>query len=142
MNKYFYICILIITTLITFNVTSLAVLPPDVYKERIKNSKVKAIAEVKSVKIIETTKQNTYKLVTFKLKNALVPDVPKKFTGYCYSVDFPWQTPGVGGIIYYYPHKGDLAHVTISKDGGRITSYQVLTEEDTEKVIENYKNKD
>lgn len=121
------------------NNLSLAVLPPDVYKEKIENSKIKAIAEVKEVKIIETTKQNTYKLVKFKLKEPLVADVPGKFTGHCYSVDFPWQTPGVGPILYYYPHKGELVHVTISEDGGDITSYQSISEEDQQNIIDNFK---
>ncbi len=49
-------------------------------------------------------------------------------TGTCYSVDFPWQEPPVGGTLYYYPEAGDLVYVTVGSNGGPITSYTYLND--------------
>lgn len=115
--------LLILTTGIAF-----AVMPPKHYKELAEESKIKATAGVISIKVIESTKRSTYKEVTFQLiKSYSVVKTPEKFVGKCNSVDFPWQDPGVGGTIYYYPERSDNVFVTISENGGSITSYTILT---------------
>jgi hypothetical protein len=99
----------------------LAVMPPAYYKRLQEQSGIKAVAIVESIEVLETTKQKTHKKAVFKLEKSLEGRAPKKFSGIFYSVDFPWQEPGVGGTIYYYPHKGQRVFVTVSSNGGTIT---------------------
>jgi TPR repeat protein len=108
------------------------VLPPEVYKRAIDSSDIKAIAVVEKVEIIYESNMSTFKKVFFKLEKSLTrgffhKKVPKKFSGSCYSVDHKWQNPGTGGTIHYYPWKGAKVLVTVSSDGGGITSYTTLT---------------
>lgn len=109
-----------------------AVMPPDHYRRMAEESKIKAIALVTSVEVIERTKRSTLKRVVFKMKHPFSPDLPETFTGTCYSVDRPWQDPGAGGTIYYYPAEGTTVFVTVAADGGMITGMVTLNEE-TEK---------
>jgi len=109
-----------------------AVMPPDHYRRMAEESKIKAIAVVKSVEVIERTKRSTLKRVVFEMKHPFSPDAPRSFTGTCYSVDHAWQDPGVGGTIYYYPAEGTTVFVTVAADGGSITGLVTLNEE-TEK---------
>ena len=108
------------------------VLPPKVYKEAAQSSIIKAIAIVKKVKILDETNRSTFKQVLFKLEKSLTrgllqKKVPQEFSGSCYSVDHKWQDPGYGGTIHYYPSKGARVFVTVSSDGGSITSYTTLS---------------
>ncbi len=108
------------------------VLPPEVYKEAILSSDIKAIAVVKEVDILDETNESTFKKVFFKLKKSLTrglfqKKVPREFSGSCYSVNHKWQNPGYGGTIHHYPRKGALVLVTIGSDGGSITSYTTLS---------------
>jgi len=109
-----------------------AVMPPDHYRRMAEESKIKAIAVVKSVEVIERTKRSTHKRLVFEMKHAFSTEVPETFTGTCYSVDRAWQDPGVGGTIYYYPAEGTTVFVTVAADGGPITGMVILNEE-TEK---------
>lgn len=108
---------------------AVAVMPPDHYRRMAEESKIKAIAVVKSVEVIERTKRSTLKRVVFEMKHPFSVDAPRSFTGTCYSVDRAWQDPGVGGTIYYYPVKGTTAFVTVAADGGMITGLVILNEE-------------
>jgi hypothetical protein len=112
-----------------------AVMPPDHYRRMAEESKIKAIAVVKSVKVIKRTKRSTHKRVEFELTHPFSPDVPETFTGTCYSVDHAWQDPGVGGTIYYYPIKGTAVFVTITADGGTITGMVSLNEKAEKQFI-------
>ena len=109
-----------------------AVMHPDHYRRMAEESKIKAIAVVTSVEVIERTKRSTFKRVFFEMKHPFSSDVPKTFTGTCYSVDHAWQDPGAGGTIYYYPVKGTTVFVTVAADGGMITGLVTLSGE-TEK---------
>lgn len=104
-----------------------AILPPEVYARKARMSKIKAVAVVEAVKVMEETKRSTHKKVVFRLERAFSPQTPQTFSGTCYSVDRKWQNPGVGGTIYYYPTKGQRVLVTVSTDGGPITSFTPIT---------------
>ncbi|MBF0278766.1 MAG: hypothetical protein HQM13_13280 [SAR324 cluster bacterium] len=104
---------------------SFAVRSPDYYEKRIENSTIKAIAVVQSIEVLELTRRHTYKRATFKLEKSLAEPVPAIFTGTFYSVDYFWQNPGEGGIKYIYPEKGQRVLVTITENGGSITSIRL-----------------
>ena len=57
--------------------------------------------------------------------------IPDSFTGTCKSVDTKEQQPPPlqGGNIYLYPEKNQQVYVTITSDGGPITSYTISTPE-------------
>ncbi len=126
--------------ILCFCVNAFAVLPPYIYKQREEESEIKAIAKVKSVKIIdrEPRKGRVYKKVEFELVEPLtVKNIPEVFTGHCYSV-VKNKRPMTSGTIYYYPIKGMKAYVSISSDGGYITNYYSLTDSQEQKLIEKF----
>jgi len=104
-----------------------AVMPPAHYRRLAEESKIKATAVVDFVLRAEDGKRYSTQRVAFRLETAFSENVPDRFSGSCYSVLHRWQKPGVGGEIYYYPRKGDRVFVTVSTDGGWITSYTRLT---------------
>jgi len=111
---------------------ALSVLPPKIYKEAAQSSAIKAIAVVKKVEVLDETNRSSFKKAFFKLEKSLTrglfqKKVPQEFSGSCYSVDYKWQDPGFGGTIHYYPSIGARVFVTISSDGGGITSYTTLS---------------
>ncbi|HQO83778.1 MAG TPA: hypothetical protein PLS21_07275 [Synergistales bacterium] len=108
--------------------TASGVMPPDHYAEMSERSKIKATALVLSVEILETTKEHTMKRVSFFLRHPFSDGVPDHFSGICFSVDWPWQSPMAGGTIYFYPETGDKVYVTVASNGGGITSYTYLNE--------------
>ena len=114
-----------------------AVMPAKHYDEAARASKIKAIAVVEKIEIVEESKRATRKRVTFRLERTLSMDTPETFTGTCYSVDHSWQSPGVGGTIYYYPQKGAKVLVTVSSNGSLITSHTTLTPELEQEVALN-----
>ncbi len=103
-----------------------AVLPPSVYKERIEKSKIKAIAVVKAVAVERLLQGAAEKRVTFELEKTFAGRAPKTFTGRCLS-RLPWGRPPVGPALYYSPRVGDRVYVTVSRNGGDITSYTRMT---------------
>jgi len=117
---------------------TLAVMPPAHYQRMARSSLIKAIAMVKQVEVLSETKQSTAKKVRFRLEQALEDSqVPQEFSGTCQSVDHPWQDPGVGGTIYYYPAEGARVLVTVSADGGAITMYRGMTPDLEEDIRQN-----
>lgn len=114
-----------------------AVRLPEFYVQMAEASKIKATAVVTSVEIIERTKQSTSKKVVFELRHPFSDSVPATFSGTCYSIDHAWQEPGAGGTIYHYPKKGQKVYVTISADGGSITSYAAIDETLEKMFIQN-----
>ena len=100
-----------------------AVRLPEFYARMAEASKIKATAVVTSVEIIERTKRSTSKKVVFELRHSFS--------------DHSWQEPGAGGEIYHYPRKGQRVYVTISTDGGSITSYTAIDETLERMFIEN-----
>lgn len=108
---------------------ALAVLPPEYYRQKIQDSRVKAIAQVERVDVIAHARAVDTQKVTFSTINDLGIETPAIFTGICYAVNKRSGNiePMVSGTVYHYPVLGDKAYVTISSDGGSITSYTVLT---------------
>ena len=106
-----------------------AVMPPEYYARSANKSVIKAIALVEKVEVVERTKQANRKKVLFRREYGVTAETPPTFTAYCSSVDHFWQGKMVGGDIYYYPQKGERVFVTVSTDGGYITSYTQMTPE-------------
>jgi ankyrin repeat protein len=108
-----------------------AVMPPEVYARASRESHIKAIATIVDVKITHVGMRATTKDVTFQLDYWLTEDAPETFTGSCESVDTPQQKTHImaGGTIYFYPHVGSRVFVTVSDDGGPITSMTPMTQE-------------
>lgn len=117
--------LLLITAVLVF--PALALMPPEVYIKRIEDSKIKALAKVNKVEVIETTEHRRTLLVTFELVKSYAEAKPGKvFTGKCYA---PGEKPLLGGDIYFHPAKGDSVFVTInSTEKGMITSYTIASD--------------
>lgn len=119
-----------ITFLFLFSVLNQAnaVLPPKYYKEKIKNSEIKAFAVVEDIKITKWKDSIQSKKVSFKTIEPFTDNTPATFTGNCSSVKkkFLWDKGNQidGGTIYYYPQKGEKAFVTVFK--GYISSYSKI----------------
>jgi len=108
---------------------SFAVLPPDAYCKAVEESLIKALARVDRVKTIRNGWHHSTQRTTFTLiKPYFGTKVTQHFSATSLAVLWPWQKPDVGGQLFYYPKKGESVFVTISKDGGAITSYTVVTE--------------
>ncbi len=114
-----------------------AVMPPSHYAQRAEESKIQALAVVESIKVLERGKHNTKKKVIFRLEHPFSDNIPDTFSGICYSVDHKWQKPLEGGTIHFYPQQGILAYVTVSADGGMMTTYTPLDETAAELFVEN-----
>ncbi|GAB7023267.1 hypothetical protein [Salidesulfovibrio brasiliensis] len=110
-----------------------AIMPPEVYATRSRESKIKAIATIVSVDLDQSTGEN---IVTFQTEFSLHKDTPVEFTGFCLSAVTEKQKNMVGGTIYFYPQEQERVFVTVSKDGGMITSMTLMTPE-LEKAIIN-----
>jgi len=104
-----------------------AVLPMEVYAERIASSPIKAIAEVVEVKVTSKSDYDTSKEVLFKVERSFENTSLQEFTGDCNSVN-SGQMPELGGGIYFYPQEGDRVFVTVDKYDD-ITSYTRLSPE-------------
>lgn len=119
--------ILVIFFFACIAVEASAVMPPQHYATLSEESKIKAIAIVDKIDVIEKTKRYTTKRATFRLEFAATPGVPEVFSGICKSVDHQWQEPGAGGDVFIYPATGERVYVTVSSNGSSITSYTKLT---------------
>ncbi|MBU1083756.1 MAG: hypothetical protein ABIG55_05020 [Candidatus Omnitrophota bacterium] len=109
-----------------------AVLPPQYYAQYIEDSKIKATAVVRSVKVISHRNAVDHKKVTFSLIKSYGPEkAPETFTGTCSSVNKRWfeGPPMLGPTLYYEPEKNEKVYVTVKDNDGDITSYTPLTTE-------------
>jgi len=132
-----------------------AVLPPEYYKQYAEESKIKAVATITHVETLSIGKYSSFKKATFRLEHVFRKkrsktmtkvysalrklsgnETPQVFTGLCNSVDTEEQNKNImaGGTIYFYPYVGARVFVTVSSDGGSITTLTTLTPE-MEKVI-------
>ena len=103
------------------------IMPPSHYKDKIENSKVKVIATVVSVKVISANDVYIEKNVIFKVKKSFGKEKAfSNISGYCYS---PGGKPAEGGLLYYYPEKGDEVYVTILDGNGKVTSMTPIAPE-------------
>ena len=121
--RFLVLCLLLLSA-----VSGEAVMPPEHYGNMARQSKVRAIAVVESVRVVETTQHSTAKEVVFRLRHSFSGELPEFFSGTCFSVDHVWQQPMAGGTIYFYPGQGELVYVTVGRIGGTITSYTHLDE--------------
>ena len=122
--KFFLSCL----AFIFFTTMSFAVMPPEIYKKRMQESEIKAIAVVNKVEITGKDKMTVDKKVYFRLeKNFGDKPVSGEFTGLCESART--EAPLAGGAVYFYPEKNERVFVTVTGDGGYITGYTSLTPE-------------
>lgn len=128
-------CLMVLSVALTW-----AEMPQEYYAALAQRSVIKAIAVVEEVKVIERTWHYNRKKVLFRTEQGVTGGTPAVFAGYCSSVDHFWQRQKVGGDILYYPRKGDRVFVTVSADGGSITSYTPLTPE-IERAAKKYPQK-
>ena len=84
-------------------------------------SEIKAIATVAKVQVMANNADGTLKNVTFKTVYAITPYVPKNFVGGCKTLESNWQKRAQG-MIYFNPKPGQKVFVTVTTNGGAITS--------------------
>lgn len=90
------------------------------------DSEIKAIAVVTGIRKMSGNSDGTFTRVTFKRRYAVTPYTPNKFVGACKVMEYRWQKRKPG-TVYFKPRKGQTVYVTISTNGGAITSYTLLT---------------
>ena len=130
---------LLFCLLLIFSVsgTAHAVLPPHHYAQQAMNSDIKALAVVRQVIVLSESKQSTRKKIVFENKKGFSSLTPLLFSGTCYSVDHDWQAPFAGGTLYYYPALGQKVLVTVTRNGGAITSYTPLDAALEDEILRN-----
>ena len=69
----------------------------------------------------------------------MTPYIPNKFVGGCKTMEYAWQKRS-GDMVYFKPRKGQRVYVTITTNGGAITSFTPLTPR-LEAVIRNDPNR-
>lgn len=89
-------------------------------------SEIKAIAVVSKVQRMSRNRDGSFMRVTFKRVHAVTPFTPKWFVGGCKKMESSWQQRSPG-TVYFKPRRGDRVYVTITTNGGAITSYTRLT---------------
>ncbi|KIX15425.1 hypothetical protein [Dethiosulfatarculus sandiegensis] len=106
-----------------------AVLPPKVYEQRALDSKIKAIAVVKSMQEVKRQRNCQQMKLVFTLEKAIAgTEAPQSFSGLCWVL-LPGGRPMPGPKIYYRPQNGQRVFVSISEDGGQITTFTEMTPE-------------
>jgi hypothetical protein len=86
------------------------------------DSEIKAIATVAKIQVMAHNSDGTLKNVTFKNVYAITPYVPKTFVGGCKTFAGGWQKRAEG-MIYFNPRPGQKVYVTVTTNGGAITSF-------------------
>lgn len=98
---------------------------PDYLSLMARESEIKAIAVVSKVRTVSRNSDGTFKHITFKRLYAITPFTPKSFVGGCKTMESNWQKRSPA-ILYFKPRRGQKVYVTITYDGGAITSYTLL----------------
>lgn len=91
-----------------------------------RESEIKAIATVSRVQVMGNNADGTLKNVTFKNVHAITPYVPKTFVGGCKTLESSWQKRAEG-MVYFNPKPGQKVFVTVTTNGGAITSLTPLS---------------
>lgn len=91
-------------------------------------SEIKAIATVTKVQKMGGNSDGTFTRVTFKRIYAVTPYTPKNFVGGCKVFEYAWQKRSKD-MVYFKPRKGQRVYVTITTNGGAITSYTPINSE-------------
>ncbi|WP_419786160.1 hypothetical protein [Pseudodesulfovibrio sp.] len=89
-------------------------------------SEVKAIAVVTDVQRMSGNRDGTLYQVIFKTIYAQTPYVPNPFIGWCKTYEYAWQRRSED-MVYFKPRKGQRVYVTVTSNGGSITSFTPLT---------------
>jgi hypothetical protein len=114
-------------TLALWLATASAVLPPEAYHKRIRESEVKGLAVVRKVDELSESRGVVNNRVTFAAVDlATLQPAGQTFTGTLYSRRPGAEIP-VGGTIYHAPQVGETVFVTVATPGGEVTSYTPLT---------------
>jgi len=86
------------------------------------DSEIKAIAVVTNVRRMSGNSDGTFLHVSFKRLYSVTPFIPNTFVGGCKRMDSAWQKRSPD-MVYFKPRKGQKVYVTITTNGGAITSY-------------------
>lgn len=92
------------------------------------DSEIKAIATVSQVKQMGGNRDGTFTRVSFKSVFAVTPYTPQTFVGACKVLNQAWQQRSKD-MVYFKPKVGQKVYVTVSSNGGAITSFTMLTPE-------------
>jgi len=92
------------------------------------DSEIKAIATVTKVQRMSNNSDGTFKRVYFKRIYAVTPYTPKTFIGGCKTLESGWQKRAEG-MVYFRPKPGQKVFVTVTTNGGAITSFTPITPE-------------
>lgn len=95
---------------------------PDYLALLAEDSEIKAIAVVASVQRMSNNSDGTFKQVTFKRIYAVTPFIPQQFVGGCRTMEARWQKRAKD-TVYFNPRKGQKVYVTVTTNGGAITSF-------------------
>jgi hypothetical protein len=98
---------------------------PDYLSIMAHESEIKAIATVSKIQVMAHNSDGTLKNVTFKKVYAITPYVPDSFVGGCKTFVGGWQKRAEG-MIYFNPKPGQKVFVTVTTNGGAITSFTPL----------------
>jgi len=112
----------IISLLLVLLAASSAYAETDYLALMAEDSEIKAIAVVASVQRMSNNSDGTFKRVTFKRIHAITPYTPKSFVGSCKTMESRWQKRSPD-VVYFKPKRGQKVYVTISTNGGAITSF-------------------
>jgi len=127
--------IILVFLLTAFSVSfCFAALPPE-----IKNSKIKAIATVKNIKTTSVSESSlrVTKHIIFKLEKSIENTVvPKEFLGYCESVRDDVGVVPENDLCF--PKENENVFVTITNNGGKITSYTISSSKLEKQIINNF----
>ncbi len=102
-----------------------SMISPDAMMDIINQSQIKTPAVVKNVKTVQTHRGTRIQMVEFE---GLYENSGKTYNAKCHNFKsfYPWDVPTTGGPKYYYPKKGERVFVTISYQGGEITSMIIM----------------
>ncbi|XXJ18006.1 hypothetical protein ACR42D_00325 [Desulfovibrio caledoniensis] len=95
---------------------------PDYLSMMAQESEIKAIATVATVQAMAHNADGTLNNVTFKKVYAVTPYVPDTFVGGCKTFSGGWQKRAEG-MVYFNPRPGQKVFVTVTTNGGAITSF-------------------
>ncbi|QJB55906.1 hypothetical protein [Pseudodesulfovibrio sp. zrk46] len=86
------------------------------------DSEIKAIAVVTNVRRMSNNSDGTFQHVTFKRIYGVTPFIPTTFVGGCKTMESRWQKRS-SDMVYFNPRKGQKVYVTVTTNGGAITSF-------------------
>lgn len=133
--KYMKLRLIFISLFLLLTVGAVNAEEPDYLSMLAEESEIKAIAVVANVRTMSRNADGTFLRVTFNRKYALSSFTPKSFVGACKRMDNGWQKRAPG-TVYFRPRKGQVVYVTITTNGGAITSYTPI-DSHLESVIKN-----